>query len=449
MRLKINRTTTPFVGLLCLLLVSCAEEDVADMYSSPQTKHTRSSFPQSEDSLEDGSSTVSQRTKIALWLAENYNRIEGERVHKAIRNAVSQGLDEVYYLVEYVSPQIETNKISKELPTETSLKLSNICNKNLTNELSSESIAAPEQVSITENLQIYWPYSDEWDGHTPPVIAFAPEDKNATFTTGYKVIGQGSAPQNVIVDEKYCQKYPVWIINDSETPYSLLPNFNKGERISKEGTYYSNSQNTSSKESITSPFPDLVYEGNAPTAVYIGKIRSTTQHDSWLNGGSEYVFRLGALQNTYFTSEADTVKCVPLISKTKICLTRKEIKKGIWKEVNSLAIGDWEKNIRNLILTIVEEDSGKENKSFEAKINVKWSNEEYGFDIGLTFKNHDDWIAERNHPRTFILSSLNREGIGEDGKPIWYEDYSNGVSWTLPFKSGFLITPGWKGTPNP
>ena len=43
---------------------------------------------------------------------------------------------------------------------------------------------------LTENnyygdLQFYWPYHDDWDKQTTPVICCAPEDKDAPSVTGY------------------------------------------------------------------------------------------------------------------------------------------------------------------------------------------------------------------------------------------------------------------------
>lgn len=40
-------------------------------------------------------------------------------------------------------------------------------------------------MAIHPDLQIYWPYSENWDGKTPPVIVYAPDNADALTAEGF------------------------------------------------------------------------------------------------------------------------------------------------------------------------------------------------------------------------------------------------------------------------
>lgn len=81
------------------------------------------------------------------------------------------------------------------------------------------------------NCVIYWPYSENWDGKTLPVITSAPKDEKQEWNYGYRITynAQGDRHfEQVIVDDDFAYANPVWIIKDG-FDYNDLPNFNKGE----------------------------------------------------------------------------------------------------------------------------------------------------------------------------------------------------------------------------
>ena len=57
------------------------------------------------------------------------------------------------------------------------------------------------------DIQIYWPYSEDWDGETLPVITFNPENGNEDWNYGYKQVKEADGTisiDTVIVDESIC-----------------------------------------------------------------------------------------------------------------------------------------------------------------------------------------------------------------------------------------------------
>ena len=74
------------------------------------------------------------------------------------------------------------------------------------------------EILTDSDVQIYWPFSDEWDGETLPVITFDPED-GASANIGYRftIEDDGSRHvEEVVVDEGMAEKVPVWVVNRND-----------------------------------------------------------------------------------------------------------------------------------------------------------------------------------------------------------------------------------------
>ena len=73
-------------------------------------------------------------------------------------------------------------------------------------------------VLTDSDVQIYWPFSEQWDGGSFPVITFDPED-GASANIGYrlKIEDDGSRHvEEVIVDEEMAKEVPVWVVNRND-----------------------------------------------------------------------------------------------------------------------------------------------------------------------------------------------------------------------------------------
>lgn len=144
-----------------------------------------------------------------------------------------------------------------EAPSQTSIEFSKACTDNGNSQYKSSTIETSTfHLYINDYIQIYWPYSENWDGTTAPVFVYAPENIHSLSGTGYVVGGSKGSIRTVSVNEEYCRTHPVWIINESEIPYSNLPNFAKGETISKDGVYYA--------QRITIPIDTFNFEIQEP-----------------------------------------------------------------------------------------------------------------------------------------------------------------------------------------
>lgn len=406
--------------LLAIVIASCSQtEDLSenlvgeDAFTRAGTAYEVSGYV----------SSVDQRKKIAEWLASNYSLEDAKRIHRAVTKASSLGLDEIFYLKEYCSKDTLHHKISCETATPISSRFAETCISD--NEVPAGKAYNLEKIIINDFIQIYWPYSENWDGKSAPIIVFAPEDLTDQYAVGYKICKDGNDLETAIVDEKFCTQNPVWIINENATSYEDLPYLIRGERISKNGILYGGYTPHINLDSIK-------YETEEPImTLKLGKVKATVNHDTWIAGGSEYCFKFCSLSNARLTCEADTSKCSQVLSKTKVYFKRKEISQEVVKELNAVAVSDWPSNLKNVVLKVVEEDPGKQNKKFEAELSVTWKSKTFGFNVSLPYGNNDDDIAERIYSRSFIRSTNNHPQ-----QDVWEWDTSNGLYWTLPYSLG-------------
>lgn len=98
--------------------------------------------------------------------------------------------------------------------------------------------------SLTRSdIQIYWPYSDDWDGSSYPIITFDP-GYGAESNYGYEVKVTESGMHvvdSVYVDEAVAMNRPVWVINrnddSSYTPLQLISSSTRSGSVKSAGSH--------------------------------------------------------------------------------------------------------------------------------------------------------------------------------------------------------------------
>ena len=93
---------------------------------------------------------------------------------------------------------------------------------------SSSSEKDPEEfltALMESDVQIYWPFSEEWNGETMPVITYDPED-GSEVNVGYRLCVDDDGfrrVEEVIVDEAMADEVPVWVVNrNSDAGFTTL-----------------------------------------------------------------------------------------------------------------------------------------------------------------------------------------------------------------------------------
>ena len=119
-----------------------------------------------------------------------------------------------------------------------------------------------------EMLQIYWPYSEDWDGVSMPTITFDPEngaESNIAFRR--QVSDDGSVKVlRLEIDEDYARSNPVWVINRNDDAHAVTPQVL--EKICR--------------DTMTTR---AVYGSKS---LKLKEFKAHRQFDPWFSGGSEF-----------------------------------------------------------------------------------------------------------------------------------------------------------------
>lgn len=132
------------------------------------------------------------------------------------------------------------------------------------------------------DIQIYWPFSEEWDGETMPVVTFDPED-GAEVNVGYRiVVGDDGFRQveEVIVDEEMAEQVPVWVVNrNSDSGYTTLEMLRREDPQWGEG---------GGNIIVRPKDAGQTKSSGSDKALVLKNFRMLRSFDSWFAGASEF-----------------------------------------------------------------------------------------------------------------------------------------------------------------
>jgi hypothetical protein len=221
------------------------------------------------------------------------------------------------------------------------------------------------------DMQIYWPYSEDWDGEAMPIVTFDP-GYGAESNYGYEVrIDKSGAHvvDSVLVTEQVAMERPVWVINRNDdaafTPLDLFD----GEDETKAGDKSGND----SKEYVLKML----------------NFKAKRQFDSWFGGASEFFIKCGAADGFKATKEEDLRKFTPTVTDFMVVVKRRQIGKKI--PFSTVLLSSYTDQMENLAFMIVEDDGGT-TTSWKCSATVKYNSKSYGFELEIPYKDKDDIV---------------------------------------------------------
>ncbi len=265
-----------------------------------------------------------------------------------------------------------------------------------------EGVVNPEEyldVLMNSGIQIYWPFSEDWDGETLPIITFDPED-GSEVNIGYRVYYDDDGfrrVEEVIVDEATAEKAPVWVVNrNSDAGYTSLemlrrenPDWGEGggnvivkpmsadgldEQVSKVGVINGTVSGTKSN-----------YEMKC---LILKDFTAKRNYDSWFAGASEFFVKIGYIDDFTASTEAELRLYNPMVTDFMIVVKRKHI--GVPQNFNAVLISKWSRNV-DAAFMIMEDDGGtKEDWSTKAKVYV--AGKSYGVEVSFPLSSRDDIV---------------------------------------------------------
>lgn len=277
------------------------------------------------------------------------------------------------------------------------------------------------------DMQIYWPYSEDWDGEAFPIITFDPGD-GSEYNYGYQAVRgeDGSVEiQSVYVDEQVAMSRPVWVINNNDDSHlvpvqsafldgagaaALMVDASSPEMQAFSGVQASSEAWASSGEQalthvVRTATADAAAsvqgsEGDVPgDRLYIRSLKMLRNYDSWFGGASEFVIKCGAVDGFRATSEEDLSKYRPSVTDCVVVVKRRQL--GMSVPLGILLLTDYTPQMENIAFLVTEDDGGKV-ENWKCEATVKWQSKSYGFTLNIPYRDRDDIVWRGQLSRSFF-----------------------------------------------
>ncbi|HJJ94261.1 MAG TPA: hypothetical protein O0W83_00905, partial [Methanocorpusculum sp.] len=253
------------------------------------------------------------------------------------------------------------------------------------------------------DVQIYWPYSDNWDGETYPVITFDPEDgKDAN--EGYEMVINPDGSRHVrtvMVDEEMARQRPVWVINrNSDAAYTPLSAVNIQTRS------YENPETKSE---------------NAGRSLVLKEFVANRNYDNWFAGASEFWIKIGSVEDFTAVTEAEMYLYNPSVTDFMLVVKRGQV--GVPMLLDVLLVSNWTGQIVNSAFMITEDDGGTRT-DWECTALVRVESKSYGVEMKLPLNSRDDIVWRGQLASKWLESYNGRTGhFGDVGVTFEFQEY--------------------------
>jgi len=259
------------------------------------------------------------------------------------------------------------------------------------------------------DVQLYWPFSEAWDGRSLPVVTFDPGDF-ASSNVGY-VCTPGGKPEKVMVDEQMARERPVWVVNrNSDAEYKSLelrrredPSWGTGGgdvivRPSPSCPAPTGHPSPSCPAPTGHPSPSAVPDAEMKTLI-LRTFKSNRQYDSWFAGASEFFVKIGSLEDFTAATDAELRLYQPTITDFMIVVRRGQVGEEI--PFNAVLVSEWTGQLSSCAFMVVEDDGGTRT-SWKCNAMVKISSKSYGFELEIPLYSRDDIVWRGSLTRNYI-----------------------------------------------
>ncbi len=257
----------------------------------------------------------------------------------------------------------------------------------------------------TSDIQIYWAYSENWDGEDYPIITFDPDD-GSSANVGYRLVVDDDGSEHieeVIVDEELASEKTVWVINrNDDSRYTSLEMLRMQEP----------EWGQPGGEIIIKPKGAGTKSNDKPLRTLI--LRDFTMnrnYDSWFAGASEFFVKIGSLEEFTASTEAELRLYNPSVTDFMIVVKRKNV--GVPQPFNAVLVSDWTDQLTHCAFMITEDDGGTRT-SWKCSAIVKINSKSYGFEMTMPLNTKDDIVWRGQLARKYIETN--------NGVPAHYGD---------------------------
>lgn len=368
---------------LCILVISFQSLTSCEVLDDDVDKHTSA-----------GDTTVVMLDQVAEILASlPLEHVHLDEVHKAAMASASNGYDEEYTMRNlFHAPGCgvgESRSKSVETAQEGLLKdLIEDYVRSSSTKSGNCVVVDPDnflEALSDSDVQIYWPFSDNWDGRTLPIITFDPEDESEA-NIGYRLFHGDDGTrrvEEVIVDEEMAMQAPVWVVNrNSDSGYTTL------EMLRREDPDWGEGGGTI----IVKPDTRARKSRSLKTLV-LKDFTMMRNYDSWFAGASEFFVKTGSLNDFTASTEAELRLFNPMVTDFMISVRRSQLGKS--QPFNAVLVSDWNGQMSHCAFMMTEDDGGTRTE-WKCTALVRIASKSYGVEMNLPFNSRDD-IVWRGH----------------------------------------------------
>lgn len=248
----------------------------------------------------------------------------------------------------------------------------------------------------SSDIQIYWPFSEEWDGESLPVITFDPCDGSET-NIGYRAVDDGSGVrtvEEVIVDERFASEYPVWVVNRNDDA-----GFTSLEMLRRQDPEWGTGGGSVIVKLQTLPSARAASSDTPVRTLILKDFTMLRNYDPWFAGASEFFVKIGSVEDFTASTEAELKLYNPAVTDFMIVVKRKYVGKP--RPFNAVLVSEWTDQLEKCALMITEDDGGTRT-SWKCSAVVKVASKSYGFEINLPFNTRDDIVWRGQLSRRYL-----------------------------------------------
>ena len=246
------------------------------------------------------------------------------------------------------------------------------------------------QALTQSDMQIYWPYSENWDGREFPIVTFDP-GYGAESNYGYKIRLEADGAHvvdSVLVNEQVAQEQPVWVINrNDDAGFTPLELFTSETKAGKKD----DGKTEEGKEYIFS----------------IQSFKMLRNYDSWFGGASEFFIKTGAVDGFKATKDDDLKNYSPSLTDLMLVVRRHQLKKKI--PFDAVLLTNFTDQMEKIAFMVVEDDGGT-TTNWKCSAVVKYNSKQYGFELEIPYKDKDDIVWRGQLTRNFFQEVLEKGG---------------------------------------
>ncbi|MBR5141164.1 MAG: hypothetical protein IKW55_01620 [Bacteroidales bacterium] len=234
------------------------------------------------------------------------------------------------------------------------------------------------------DMQIYWPFSENWDGETFPVVTFDPED-NSDVNIGYRIaVGNDGSRyvEEVLVNEEMAENMPVWVVNrNSDAGFTTL------EMLRREDPEWGAGGGSII---VTPAFATATKASDSGLkSLMLKDFTMKRNYDTWFTGASEFFVKTGAVEDFTASTEAELRLYSPTVTDFVIVVRRNQI--GIPQPFNAVLISEWSQQLESCAFMIIEDDGGTI-EDWNCTALVRVASKSYGVEIKIPFHSRDDIV---------------------------------------------------------